>query len=145
MMIVICIGLLVFAVDQVSKYVVLGHMVPHESIPIISNVFHLTLVNNTGIAFGLFSDSVTWAQVFVILGCILLACILYQVQSWSRLNRIACGFMLGGAVGNVCDRIRMGSVVDFIDFRIWPVFNIADTFISVAAALFLIAIIRKDF
>jgi len=108
---------------------------------IIPHVFHITRVHNTGVAFGLFRDNGILSLVFVIVGIVLLIIILYNMRTFSRLGRIACAFIVGGAVGNIIDRIRFGYVIDFIDLQIWPVFNIADTCISVAAGLLLISLL----
>ena len=87
----------------------------------------ITYVTNSGVAFGLFKEAGTF---FIFLAGIVIAAILYSLRrlpAQQRLVRIALGLALGGAVGNLIDRLRLGYVIDFIDFRFWPVFNVADS------------------
>ena len=107
------------------------------TLPIISGIFHLTLVVNSGVAFGLFRGYglvVTLATVFL-LGGIFWTTLRGQTSANRKLLFLAFGLMLGGAAGNLLDRLRYGGVVDFLDFRIWPVFNLADSCITIGAAL----------
>jgi len=108
-----------------------------ESIPLIQDIFHLTLVYNTGMAFGLFKD---YGVVFIVIPIIAIILLIFNIYYYRRnndaLNRtyiVAFSLILGGAIGNLVDRIRYGHVIDFLDFRIWPVFNIADSAITVGA------------
>ena len=116
-----------------SKLLSLG-----ETLPIIRNVFHLTLVHNTGIAFGLFKDQGIVFIIIPIIAVILLIFNIFYYRNNKELSRIYLfGFslILGGAIGNLIDRIAFGYVIDFIDLRIWPVFNIADSAITVGAVI----------
>jgi len=101
---------------------------------VIKNFFHIRLVHNTGAAFGLFGKH---PYLFVIIAVLALILISYFLIRRSHIlnvgERIALCFMMGGTLGNLTDRIRFGYVIDFIDFRIWPVFNLADSFISIGA------------
>ena len=109
-----------------------------ESIPIIHNILHFTLVHNTGIAFGLFKDH---GIVFIIIPITLIGLLVFNIyfnhhdQDLTLSYIIAFALILGGAIGNLIDRIFIGHVIDFIDFRIWPVFNLADSAITVGAGL----------
>lgn len=112
-----------------------------ESLPVIRNVFHMTLVHNTGIAFGLFKNQ---GVVFIIIPLIMIALLVYnfyhynhQKQNFSRMYIVAVSLILAGAIGNLVDRVLYGYVIDFIDFRVWPVFNIADSAITIGALLLL--------
>ena len=134
----------IIVLDQLTKYLALKYLSPHQSIPLIPDVFHLSLVRNSGIAFGLFGDRanlLTAVVIVCLLGLIILA---FQMRRAGLLERVALGFILGGAAGNLIDRMISGHVVDFLDFRIWPVFNLADSFITVGVALFLILSFRKN-
>ena len=135
----------VFAVvflDRVTKIFFSKILALGESIPIVRHVLHMTLVRNTGIAFGLFKDQ---GAVFILIPIIAIVLLAYNIfyyksnaEKLSRLYIIGFSLILGGAIGNLVDRIVYGYVIDFIDFRIWPVFNIADSAITVGA--FIIAI-----
>ncbi len=134
-------------VDQLSKQWILGSFYLYESREIIPSFFNLVYVTNSGAAFSMFADVDSPWRHFFFLGVGTLAIVGLTV-AWYRLKRennlygIALGLISGGAAGNVIDRIRHGSVVDFLDFHFrgyhWPAFNIADSAICVGAGLFLI-------
>lgn len=129
------IGILVFILDQLVKHAVLVSMHLGESIPIIKDVFHITFVLNPGAAFGMLEHQ-RWIFIVVALLVVVLALVFYKhIQRESLITRIGTGLLLGGALGNLLDRIQSGLVVDFLDFRIWPVFNIADIAICGGAAM----------
>ncbi len=125
----------VLLLDQASKALISSRMRHGVSIPVMEDVFHLTLVHNTGAVFGLFRGM----NVLLILSsAAFLAVFLY---AYPELERSRPGFwrpaglIAGGAAGNMMDRLRMGYVIDFLDFRIWPVFNFADAAITAGIAL----------
>ena len=134
----------VFVFDQVSKFCIIKFLEPGESISVIGNFFSLTLVFNKGVAFGLFNDKPYLVYILLILlgGCFIP--LLNYLKEETLNSRIMAGLIFGGALGNIIDRIRLGAVIDFLDFKIWPVFNFADTAISVVAILFAIKILRED-
>jgi len=134
------VGLLVFVVDQLSKFFVPKILSSQASLPVIPEIFHITLVHNTGIAFGLFKGNSPWLFLIIALSVIILLILSFSMRLSSRLMQVAYGMVLGGAVSNFFDRILRGSIVDYLDFRVWPVFNIADLCISVGVGLFFIAI-----
>lgn len=140
MMLLIAVAVLLL--DQFTKHLVLRMMTPEQSIPLITGVFHLTFVRNPGAAFGMFAYQTRFfiAVTVIVIGLL----ILYsrQIRGDSRWARIALGLQLGGAVGNLIDRVRWGRVIDFLDFRVWPVFNVADSAIVVGALVFVILIWR---
>ncbi len=120
----------VFAADQVSKAAVRSNLRPLESWP-DTGFFRITHTWNTGTAFGLFQDYGN-VLTFVSLFAVAILFIFYRsAGSPSLLLRLAFGMQLGGAFGNLLDRLRMGYVTDFIDVGPWPVFNIADSSIVV--------------
>jgi signal peptidase II len=133
--------LFVVLIDQVSKYYVQVHMKTGASIPVIKDVFHLTYVLNPGAAFGLFEHQ-TIFFVFVAV-CMVVAAIYFypRIPKQYQLLRLGTGLMVGGALGNVIDRIRTGYVVDFFDLRVWPVFNIADTAIVCGVSFIIITMV----
>lgn len=122
--------------DQLTKYLVRTYIPLGESIP-RNAIVRLTHVTNTGTAFGLFQNQ---AAVFLWLGIVAMALVLLLVFSrsptfgnvWARL---ALGLELGGGIGNLIDRLRWGQVVDFVDLRVWPVFNVADASITVGVVV----------
>jgi signal peptidase II len=129
---------LVLVADQVSKYLVLGNLSVGEMwnpVPFLRPFVTLTHVTNTGAAFGLFQEYGTLFAIvpFLVVGGML---IFYRYLPQGQvLLKVSLGLQLGGAVGNLVDRVRLGSVVDFIDFKIWPVFNVADMAIVAGTAI----------
>lgn len=131
---ILILAMAVVVIDQWSKYYVQTHMSLGMSIPLIPSVFHLTYILNPGAAFGILENQRTF---FVIVGLLMISAVVYlypRIPANMRLLRLGTGLMMGGAVGNVIDRIQTGHVVDFFDFRIWPIFNIADIAIVVGVS-----------
>lgn len=136
--------LAVVILDQFSKYIVVENMALGESIPIIEEVFHLTYILNPGAAFGMFAHN----RLFFIA----IAVIVIGIIIWARREILAsplevkagCGLFLGGAIGNLIDRARQGLVIDFFDFRIWPVFNIADIAICIGVGLIIWNLLKTE-
>ncbi len=130
----------VVLIDRLSKNFFSGLLDLNESVAVIHHVLHFSLVHNTGIAFGLFKDC---GAVFIVIPLILTGLLVYNIyfyrhsEQLSRLYIVAFALILGGAIGNLIDRIFLGYVIDFIDFRIWPVFNVADSAITIGAAIIL--------
>lgn len=129
----------IFLLDQVSKMGALHYLQAH---PIkVLPFFQLTYVENTGAAFGMMQGG-NVLLIFVMLGIIA-----YILKSWKELCaygplvRWGCVFILAGAAGNLYDRIVLGYVVDFLDFLVWPVFNVADSFITVGGGLFALSLL----
>ncbi len=128
-------ALVVVVCDQVSKWAVSTRMVRGVPVPVIGHVLYLTPTYNTGGAFSLFQARNT---VFIVIAGLAILALVYAYQRMQRrelLPTAAMSLALGGAVGNLLDRIRLGHVVDFFDLRWWPVFNIADSAISVGICL----------
>ena len=130
---------LIVFVDRCTKLFFSDLLIYGESLPIIRNVLHMTMVHNTGIAFGLFKDyGITFIVIPIVAVFLLVFNIYYYRQNNEALSRtyiVAFSLILGGAIGNLIDRIVYGYVIDFIDFRVWPVFNIADSAITIGAIL----------
>lgn len=132
---------MVVLTDRVTKSFFSKVLYEGETIPVFKNVFHFTLVHNTGMAFGLFKDH---GVVFIIIPIIAIALLVYNIyyyqenENLSRSYIVAFALILGGAIGNLIDRIHIGHVIDFLDFRIFPVFNIADSAITIGAIIILI-------
>ena len=137
------IGILVFIIDQLVKHLVVSTMHLGQSLPVIKGIFHITYVLNPGAAFGMLEHQ-RWFFILVALAAGLLGAAFYKkLQQESFLMRSGAGLLLGGAVGNLADRIQSGLVVDFLDFRIWPVFNIADIAICAGAGILIFDIWQR--
>ncbi len=135
--------------DQVTKLAVLKRLHQNESIPLINKVFHITLVYNTGSAFGFFRNQnwiLTYISIFAII-LILLSLVRrtrFKSLSYLKIWQFSLVLILSGATGNLIDRIRLGYVVDFIDLRVWPVFNFADSMITCGVILLLFIFLKKE-
>jgi signal peptidase II len=132
----------IFLVDRVLKAIVVRHFQEGAGFSVIPGVFHITRVNNRGAAFGLFQNSGGFLVAVAVLALVLMA-VFVALAFFSRgretvLESWAWALVIGGTLGNLYDRLRYGYVVDFLDFRVWPVFNIADT--SICVGVFLIAL-----
>ena len=137
------IATLVFVADRLSKYVVVNGLTMGESIRTIPGIFHITLVLNSGAAFGLLKN---WAAFFIIFSFVAIALIILFIAKSSGMSLMlatSLSLILGGAAGNLVDRLKFGYVIDFLDFRIWPVFNIADSAISIGIVLLGVTLISK--
>jgi signal peptidase II len=135
---------LIFALDRVSKAATLKWLAPKDSVEVLP-FFRLTYVENTGAAFGMFQNGN-----YLLAGAS--AAVLLLLIKWrgeliksGASARYAVVFIIAGAIANLYDRIVLGYVVDYFDFIIWPVFNIADSFITVGAALLGFVVISDFF
>lgn len=135
----------VFLLDQLSKMWILRHFSLGEGIPVWPGVFHLTRVNNTGAAFGILKNSGFFLTVISILCVIVLVIVVGRsvAQNIVSMRSVAGGLVAAGALGNLVDRLRYGYVIDFLDFRVWPVFNIADAAICVGVTIVAITLFKK--
>ncbi|OGX05497.1 MAG: signal peptidase II [Omnitrophica bacterium RIFCSPLOWO2_12_FULL_50_11] len=127
----------VLAWDQLTKWSAVQYLAQIESVVVIPRVFHLTFVENTGIAFGLFQGRPAALTVIITVSVLVLLIGACRFRHRPVSRRLAYGFILGGAAGNWIDRLRHEHVIDFLDFRVWPVFNFADAFITTGVLLFL--------
>jgi signal peptidase II len=144
----------VVILDQVTKYIVNTSMLLHDSMPIINGLFNFTYVKNPGAAFGFLAGAPPFFRSVFFIGVTVAAImlILYYIRKTKTeepLLTASFSLIMGGAVGNLIDRVRFGEVIDFLDLYIgphhWPAFNIADSAISVGAILLVYDMIhRKD-
>src|SRR5690348_9815126 len=139
-LIAVCIVLL----DRISKLAVQKRILLHDSISVIPNFFRITHVENRGAAFGLFADSPSEWKIAVLVLFSLVALVIVSALLWKNSHAmtttgIGLALILGGAIGNLWDRLFSGQVVDFLDFYVgsyhWPAFNLADSAIVVGALL----------
>jgi len=128
---------LIVAADQVSKFIIVRNVKMGEMIEVIQNFFYITYIRNTGAAWSILQNGRYFFIVLTIIASMILIYLL--LKSKNRIFSLALCFILGGAIGNLIDRIAVGSVVDFLEFHFWsyrfPVFNVADTFITIGAIL----------
>ncbi|MBI4353844.1 MAG: signal peptidase II [Candidatus Omnitrophica bacterium] len=125
------IAALIVTVDQLSKWAIRTTFLPQQSLPILPGIVHLTYARNTGAAFSLFQGHVI---PLVLISVVVAGWMVWELLRRPHTNRhtpVALGLILGGAVGNLIDRLRFGYVEDFIDVRVWPVFNVADSAITI--------------
>ncbi len=143
-------ALLVLVLDQASKAWVMAVFQPYEVVPVLP-VFNLTLVFNEGAAFSFLSNAGGWQRWFFVglasLISLGLLVWLLRLEAGERLTGLALALILGGALGNLVDRLRLGRVTDFLDFHWqgwhWPAFNLADSAITLGVMLMLLASVRQ--
>jgi signal peptidase II len=140
-------AVLVVIIDQITKLWIISNFALHEQQNVIPGLFDLVYVTNTGAAFGFLAGSKSWLrQVFFVgVAVVALVVIVYaygHLKKQGKLFVYSLGLIGGGAIGNLIDRLRFGSVVDFLDFYLgshhWPAFNAADSAITVGVGLFLL-------
>ena len=138
------IAALVVIFDRLAKWVVDKNIALHESVAVVPGFFHLTHVENRGAAFGLFAESPSEWKIAVLVLFSLVALVVVSALLWKNSHAmtttgVGLALILGGALGNLWDRLVSGQVVDFLDFYVgsyhWPAFNLADSAIVVGALL----------
>lgn len=137
-------ALVVVALDQLSKWLVLDLFGQAPRSIEVLPVFNLVLVWNQGVSFGLFGGASAWGS-WILVGLALVISVFlagWLLRAETRLTALGLAAIIGGAVGNVIDRVRFGAVVDFLDFHVlgyhWPAFNVADSAITVGAAILIL-------
>ncbi|AOY77381.1 signal peptidase II [Clostridium formicaceticum] len=138
------ISFVVFLLDQISKILVLKYLKDVGEIPIINNVLHFTYVENRGAAFGVLQGQ-RWF--FILITILIIGFIIVYFRKnkhYPKPMMLGLSLIVGGALGNLVDRVLYNFVVDFIDFRIWPVFNIADSAIVIGQILVIYVILKYD-
>jgi len=137
-------ALAIFLLDRITKTVVLNGMSYGQSIKVLPNIFHITFVLNNGTAFGLLKDRNAHLVPLSFLAIAFIIFFVMKHKPKSAALNLALGLILGGAAGNLYDRISFGHIVDFLDFRVWPVFNIADSAITVGGIILAITILARS-
>ena len=143
-MIYLLVALAVVVLDQLTKLYVVAHFYVGESVPVIENIFHWSYILNPGAAFGMLEGS-RW--LFVLIALAVMTGIWYmrrEIAEYGPWCTYGAALFGGGAVGNLIDRARQGLVIDFFDFRIWPVFNVADIAICVGVGCIIWSILLKE-
>jgi len=144
------VAVLAVTLDQVSKFYMINDVLDGHSEIILAPFFSLVRAWNKGVSFSLFND---WGEngAYVISGfaaTVVLLLLWWMHKEKTKVAQIGLGLIIGGAIGNIADRIRFGAVFDFLDFHIgeyhWPAFNAADSFICVGAALVIMSELLKN-
>lgn len=134
-------ALIVFVLDQVSKYWIMNDVLAEKAMIVYTPFFSLVRAWNTGVSFSMFDN---WGLSGVIALSFVAFVIIFFLVRWlrtekSKVVQLSLGFIIGGALGNVVDRVRLGAVFDFLDFSFgsyhWPAFNVADSFICIGACI----------
>lgn len=137
-MAILGVAVIVFSLDQITKFLILQKISLGETwsfSPNLARIFQLTFIKNTGAAFGMFPQLGT---VFMVVALMVIVAILlfhHHLPAEKGWIRLSLGLQLGGAMGNLADRLQYGYVVDFIDIGFWPIFNLADLSIVVGVAI----------
>ncbi len=134
------IALFVFLFDQLTKILVREKIEYGTSISIIPNILYFTHASNTGASFSILTS---YGFLLGIISAVVILGIVFFYKKIPENYRLPFALILGGTAGNFCDRIFFGHVTDFIDVRIWPIFNVADSAISIAAVLLLIIVWKE--
>lgn len=134
-----CIGLLVILADQLSKTWIRNNLDWGQSL-FDAGFFQIVHVHNTGAAFGIFKDHSLTLTIVGFVGIVVILLLVFVLRSrWSFLDSMlvtsAIGLVMGGTIGNLIDRLRMGYVTDFMDFKVWPVFNVADASVTIGVII----------
>lgn len=149
-LILTAVAALVIIIDQISKYAVQHMLAMHDYIEIIPGFFNLTYVQNPGAAFGIFGETAGALRLIILIGISIfaLAMLLFMYQKTEgryTLTHLGIAMVIGGAVGNLIDRIRLSWVMDFLDFywngHHWPAFNIADAAITLGTVILMFNIL----
>lgn len=143
----------IILVDQITKILVQSRFQLHESIVIVEGYFSFTYILNPGAAFGFLADqSATFRMIFFgivsVVALILLGVFFRETPEEDRMGLVAISLLFGGAIGNMIDRVRMGEVIDFLDFYIehyhWPAFNVADSAITIGITLLILHVFMQN-
>ncbi len=144
MLLGLSVALVVLAADQISKFWVLHELLGEQSVIVYASFFNVVRAWNTGVSFSMFNNYGNLGAILLsVIALVIVAFLLYWLKGEKdRLAQTALGFIIGGAIGNVFDRVRLGAVFDFLDFHIgeshWPAFNLADSFICIGAAILML-------
>jgi len=132
--------------DQWTKYLAAAHLQEIETLPLWQDIFHFTYVENRGAAFGMLANHRWVFMIFSTVAILLVLGWLFWEKPKSAWVKISAAFIIGGGIGNMIDRIRLGYVIDFIDVRAirFYVFNVADSFVCVGCAMMLLWVLCSE-
>lgn len=142
------IAIIAVILDQIIKFIITSNLKVVETIHVIKNFFGITYVQNTGAAFSIFNDS---KILLILLSILILIVLVYYITKKNTLKNfeiITYGVLFGGILGNLIDRIRLGYVIDYLDFNFgsynYPIFNLADIFIVISGIIVMIKLMKED-
>lgn len=144
MLLGLSIALVVVAADQISKYWILYEVLGKNAVIELTSYFNLVRAWNTGVSFSMFNSYGNWGAIVLSIAAMVIVAFLvnWLKDEKNRLSQAALGMIIGGAIGNVIDRVRLGAVFDFLDFHLganhWPAFNLADSFICIGATILIL-------
>ncbi|HEY5992119.1 MAG TPA: signal peptidase II [Candidatus Udaeobacter sp.] len=148
---ILFLSLPLYAIDQLTKQLVLRSISPYEGRIIVPDFFSLVNVTNTGAAFGSFRGNNVFFIVISIVALVVVVTLLVRPRTPDGLRDLSLALLLAGILGNLTDRLLYGHVIDFLLFNLhiryadpWPAFNVADSCISIAVVLFIIHSFRKQ-
>ena len=137
--------LAVLALDQITKILIDTNLVKGDSIPVIENIFHITYVQNTGAAFSMLQGERVFLIAFpAVVMAVMFLFLIFKCKKEHWTLKLALALIISGGVGNLIDRAVRGFVVDFFDFRVWPVFNVADIAVCVGCGLLILNVLFFD-
>ena len=132
----VIVAVIIVLIDQLTKYAVIQNIALNESIPLIQGVFHLHYIRNEGAAFSLMEGRQTFLIAVVIVVVLIVFAYGFRARkSGAPMLFWGLGCVAGGGIGNLIDRVRLNYVIDFFDFQVWPVFNVADIAVCVGCGL----------
>lgn len=135
----------VIVLDQIIKKAVVAAMSLYESIPVIQDIFHITYIHNTGAAFSIMEGRISvliLLPLVMIIGAVIFMLIMRKKGHPVLMTSVA--LIAGGGIGNLIDRIALGYVVDYLDFRVFPIFNLADIAVCVGCGLLIVYVLFID-
>ena len=148
---ILFLSLPLYALDQLTKQLVLRSIDPYDARVVVPDFFHLVNVTNTGAAFGSFKGNNTFFVIISAIALVVVVALLVRPRRADPWRDVSLGLLLAGILGNLTDRLLYGHVIDFLLFNLhiryadpWPAFNVADSCISVAVVLFIIHSFRKQ-
>lgn len=137
------IAISVFVLDQIIKFIISKAMIVNQSIPVVNNIFNITYVQNKGAAFGIFWG-IGWPLILIGILVILGIVYFHEKMKINDFTQLPLALLLGGSMGNIFDRVFRSYVIDYLDFRVWPVFNLADIMINVGVLLIIIHLFQEE-
>ena len=127
------------AADQAVKFIIQSHFAVQQSVPVIEGIFHLTYIQNTGAAFSILEgQKLLFILITSVVSLLILGYVIKNRRSGSRWLLLPLTSVAAGGIGNLIDRIRLGYVVDYLDFRVFAIFNIADMAVTIGCAFLVI-------
>lgn len=136
---------LVLALDQITKFIIRAHFTIGQTLPVIPDILHITYVQNRGAAFSMFRNMPVMTVLLPI--CMVAGCLIAGVHLYRKIQKVPAlllALVAAGGIGNLIDRLCLGYVTDMIDFRVFPVFNVADIAVTVGCGLLLIWLLKSD-